>query len=171
MDKDNSVVDDIYNFIYNMSYNMLNCHHLSLDMAQNIYLKYLKKLDENPKIDENYKRFWVIRVVKNKCSNYIRDNKKFSSLDSIDFALTADQSLNPLEVLQQNEEKNCLLKKLRENVAKLPPDQRKVLNLKFDQKLRYEEISKKTGYSVSKLRCMVHRATTTLRKKMTNISK
>jgi RNA polymerase sigma-70 factor (ECF subfamily) len=163
-------VVDVYNFIYNISYNMLECHHVSLDMAQSIYLKYLKKLEENPEMDENYKRFWLIRVVKNKCSNYVRDNKKFSSLDSldsIDFTLAIDQSPNPQEALEQNEEKDCLYKKLRDNIAKLPIDQRKVLNLKYDQQLRCEEISKKTGFTVSKIKCVIHRAKTTLRKKMT----
>lgn len=157
---------DPYNFIYNLAMNVLGCHHLSLDMAQFIYPKYLSKLEDNPEMDEKHKRFWLIRVVKNKCSNYLRDNKKISFLESIDNDWAMDPSPDPRETIEENEEKQSLHKRLRENIAQLPDDQKKVLHLKYEKELSYEEISKKTGFTLSKIKCVIHRATTNLRKKM-----
>lgn len=159
-------VIDVYNFIYNLAYNMLECHHLSLDMAQQIFLYYNKKIEDNPQMDEGYKRFWLIRVTKNKCSNHIRNNKKISFLDPVSFIDSVDHSPNPRQIIEQNEEKQELYNRLKKNISTLPDSQKRILHLKFYEELPYSEITKITGYTLTKVKCIVCRAMKILRVRM-----
>lgn len=159
-------VTDFYKFIYNMAFNLLDCHHMAQDMAQQIFLYYNKQLEKNPEMDESYKRFWVIRVTKNKCFNYLRNNKRISFVDPEDFVAVIDHSPNPQQIIEENEHKEGLYKTLKENIDRLPSSQKHVLHLKYEKELPYNEIMKLTGYSLTKVKCIVHRAMTTLRKKM-----
>lgn len=159
-------ITDVYKFIYNLAFNMLNCHYLSQDVAQQIYLKYNEQLEKHPEMDEGYKRFWVIRVTKNKCSNLIRNNKRLSFVDPEDFLAVIDQSPNPQQLIEENEEKEVLYETLRKNIDKLPSPQKHILHLRFEKELSYNEIMQLTGYSLDKVKGIVHRAIKTLRNRM-----
>lgn len=157
---------DVYDFIYNISYNMLECHHHAQDITQHIYLQYNKKLEENPKMDESYKRFWVIRATKNKCLNHIRNNKRLSLTDPADFMWMTELSHNPSETLEIEEENEILIDKLKTKISRLPNSQIELLDLKYNKELSYNEIIKLTGYSLPKVKSMMNRAITNLKKMM-----
>jgi RNA polymerase sigma factor (sigma-70 family) len=160
-------INDVYSFIYNMAFNMLECHHYALDIAQYIIVQYNKKLESNPEIDENYKKFWVIRATKNKCLNLIRNNKKFSFSDPQDMIHFEDISQNASQILEETEERHYLHAKLKNYIDTLLTNkQKQILNLRYFQELPYKEICKITGYSEVQAKCLVHRAVKVLKNKM-----
>jgi RNA polymerase sigma-70 factor (ECF subfamily) len=77
-------------------------------------------------------------------------------------AMVHSSELSPLARAELRES----LRQLLQLVQGLPPAQREVVQLKFEQGLSYREISEVTGHSVSYVGNLIHQAVRALRERL-----
>jgi RNA polymerase sigma-70 factor (ECF subfamily) len=94
-------------------------------------------------------RGWLYRCVRNLALNHLRDHSRETTLD--DTAHAAEGDL-PSELLGQMEAigmVNLLLSEMTE-------EDRKLIRLKYNENLKYQDISQRTGISVSNIGYRLH---------------
>lgn len=115
------------------------------DLVQDGFLK----LHENWETVEN-PRAWLFRCVRNLAYNELRDRRReISDNGSIHHASeepAADETLGRLEAMGT----------LRRLISCLPAEQRKLLALKYEENLKYEQISLRTGLSAGNVGYKLH---------------
>lgn len=100
-------------------------------------------------------RGWLYRSLRNLSLNHLRDHPKQDALS--DDAPQAE-SILPVETLGRNE----AIGMVRLLLAEMPPADRSLVLLKYHDDLRYEEISQRTGLSVSNVGYRLHHVLKTL---------
>lgn len=97
-------------------------------------------------------RAWLFRCVRNLALSYLRDHRRETPImEGQDFASPQpdpEQSLGKLEAIGS----------LQELVADLSPDDRTLVSLKYQEGLKYAQISQRTGLSVSHVGYKLHHA-------------
>lgn len=94
-------------------------------------------------------RAWMYRSLRNLALNHLRDHSRESVVESPEVAETSE---SPREELDRMER----LGTVRMLMAELPPEDRALLLLKYHENLKYEDISKRTGLSVSNVGYKLH---------------
>lgn len=114
------------------------------DIVQDAFLRLSKVWSQvdNP-------RGWLYRSVRNLALNHLRDVRPESPLDGEIPA--ADQAL-PAELLGRNE----AIGTVRMLLAEISAEDRALIGLKFNENLKYEEISRRTGMSVGNVGFRLH---------------
>ena len=105
-------------------------------------------------------RAWLFRCVRNLSSNRRRDEAR--EILPGELPETRDESPLPDETLSRLEACGFL----RMLVAELPRDDRELLRLKFDERLGYAEIGRRTGLSVGNVGFRLHHLLKTLASRM-----
>lgn len=127
------------------------------DVVQDTFIRLYKQ--EPAKLQKNLKS-WLYTVCKNRALDIIRKDKRLSFTDD---QQTSESNLHykttPAQETIQSESKEELLN----HINQLSGNQRKVILLKFQQGLSYQEISDKTGLSVSNIGFLLHNAIKALR--------
>lgn len=95
-------------------------------------------------------RAWLYRSVRNLALNHLRDHRRETNLD----AAEEPNAENPVadEVLSRME----TVGSLRLLLAEMSADDRKLLRMKYDGHLSYQDISERTGLSVSNVGYKLH---------------
>ena len=125
-------------------------HDETQDVLQNTFIKAWNGLDGFRANAQLYS--WLYRIAHNECLNHLRKMKRGLFVNS-DVAMerwttTLDSSEHfSGDVIQQ---------KLQRAVMRLPDKQRTVFNMKYFDRLKYEEMSKVTGTSVGALKSSYH---------------
>lgn len=114
------------------------------DLVQEAFLRLSKVWDqvENP-------RGWLYRSVRNLALNQLRDARPEAPLEGE--APAADQPL-PADLLGRSE----AIGTVRMLLAEIPAEDRALIGLKFNENLKYEEISRRTGMSVGNVGFRLH---------------
>jgi len=94
-------------------------------------------------------RAWLYRGVRNLAINHLRDRKPESELK--DDTAVADDSPPP-EVMGKNE----AIGMMRLLLAEIPEEDKALLQLKYHDDLKYQQISQRTGLSVSNVGYRLH---------------
>lgn len=94
-------------------------------------------------------RGWLYRSLRNLALNHLRDRKPESEIEENTVA-AADTP--PAEVLGQAEAVGMV----RLLLSDMPDEDRQLLQLKYNENLKYQEISKRTGMSVSNVGYRLH---------------
>ena len=96
---------------------------------------------------------WLVRCVRNKAFNYLRQNKHevFGS-DHRDAPYVCTEEQSPEEVLLRMEANGAL----RQALAELDEDDRQLVKLKYFEDLKYREISDRTGLSIGNVGFRLH---------------
>jgi RNA polymerase sigma factor (sigma-70 family) len=94
-------------------------------------------------------RAWLYRSVRNLALNHLRDRKPESELKE-DTATAEDNP--PAEVLGRNEAVGMM----RLLLAEMSEEDRNLIRLKYNDDLKYQEISQRTGLSVSNIGYRLH---------------
>lgn len=117
------------------------------DLVQEAFLKLHAHWD-----DVTHPRAWLFRSVRNLALNHIRDHKRESAIDATEEFSSdhpePDQALGRLEALGS----------LRLVIAELDSDTRDLISLKYHENLKYEQISQRTGLSISNVGYKLHHA-------------
>lgn len=100
---------------------------------------------------------WLFTVCRRKALNIIRADKRLSPLE--DAPPVVSSEAGPVSMMVRGEDRGRLLAL----VARLPERQREVLRLRYHEGLSYQEISDKTGCSVSHVGVLLHNALQALR--------
>jgi RNA polymerase sigma factor (sigma-70 family) len=103
-------------------------------------------------LEVTHPRAWLFRCTRNLALSYLRDHKRETPImDGQDFPSQLpgpEQTLGKLEAIGS----------LQELVADLPPDDRTLISLKYQEGLKYDQISERTGLSVSNVGYKLHHA-------------
>ena len=114
------------------------------ELVQEIFLRLHQNWDEveNP-------RSWLYRGLRNLALNHLRDRKPATELkeDTI-----ATEESPPAEVLGRHE----AIGMMRLLLAEIPDDDRNLIRLKYNDDLKYQEISRRTGLSVGNVGYRLH---------------
>ncbi len=107
---------------------------------------------------------WLYTVCRNRAFDVLRKEKRMIVVEDDVFSNEVSQESTPMESIQQKE-KVAVLMGL---VDRLKPNQREVIQLKFQQGLSYKQISEKTGLSSGNVGFLLHNALKQLRQMMPN---
>ncbi len=121
------------------------------EIAQEVFINFWNKRDTiSP--DQNIKSYLYISV-KNRCLNFIRDNKKFRSY-FLDVELEMEMAVSVPDKLEQSE----VASQIENAMGKLPEKCRQVFELSRFEELKYREIAEKLNISVKTVEAQMSKA-------------
>lgn len=104
---------------------------------------------------------WLFTVVRNQAMDRHRRESRWPRASETDAAGLAEDSPTPSAALESRDDASHLVGLL----AALPPNQREVVRLKFQNQLSYREISQLTRLTETNVGFLLHTAIKTLRKR------
>ena len=147
------VISMIKNFIYD--------HHISEDIAQDVFFTAYKKLSSFDQARSNFST-WLFTIARNKAINFLR-KKKLSLVRSLPERGVSDNTSNGLE-------HDEFFDKLERVLQSLPIKQKTAFVLAEFQKLTYEEIAQIEGAKLGTIKSRIHRAKKKLRSALKNFA-
>lgn len=105
---------------------------------------------------------WLFTVCRNRVRDIQRKDRRMTALDETELATRPDAAPSPADAAVHRESATTALAFLSE----LPPPQREVVRLKFQNQLSYQEIANITALSVTNVGFLLHTALKTLRHRM-----
>ena len=104
---------------------------------------------------------WLFTVCRRRSLDLLRKGKRMQPLSDHSTVEQADEGRSPADAAEVRDGARQLTRFL----ARLKPDQRDVLLLKFQHALSYQEIAQVTGHSVSNVGFLIHTALNELRRR------
>ena len=126
------------------------------DVAQDAFLKLCAqdRADVEHRLAE-----WLFTVCRNRALDILRKEGRMTRLSDEQLQGRRSAEPGPPEALERSESATEVLRALED----LPPNQREVLRLKFQNGFSYREISRISGHSVSNVGYLIHTGLKTLR--------
>ena len=140
--------------VFNLAFRMTGSLPDAEDLTQEIFIRAYQKLYQ---FDQQKKYFtWVYTIAANLIRNHLKKKSKEIQNHRKDraFSESSSQKADSGEEDLLSEEN---MKRLDENMRKLPVDLREAIILKFHQDLTFEEVAAITGDSVSAVKMHVYR--------------
>ena len=136
------------------------CHDDADDVVQNTFIKVWKSLHNFRGDSQLYT--WLYRIATNEALSFLKKKKKhlFQSIDAVSYQLESQIDGSYFTGTE-------IEKKLQKAILTLPTKQRLVFNMKYFDKLKYEEISVILGTSVGALKASFHHAKQKIEIKLT----
>ena len=127
-------------------------HEDANDIIQNTFIKVWNNLDSFKGDSKIYT--WIYRIATNESLQFLKKKKKhyFESIDNV------SSRLSNLLIAERYFDGNEIEKKIQEALLKLPTKQRIAFNMKYFEKMKYDEISEILGTSVGALKANYHHA-------------
>ena len=127
------------------AYGLVGQRETAEDLVQEAFLRLHEHWEDvtNP-------RAWLFRSIKNLALNHIRDHKRETSIE------TGREWESPLPDPEQALGKLEAIGTLQLLVAELHEDDRQLISLKYHEGLKYDQISLRTGLSVSNVGYKLH---------------
>lgn len=125
---------------------------------------FLRLCQTPPETVSDHLAEWLFTVCRNRAIDLLRRRKPTEPLEPTEH--TSDRP-GPADVAEQRETATQIL----DIIETLPDKQREVLRLKFQNGMKYQEISRITGFSVSYVGVLIHKAMTTLRAQLAEDAK
>lgn len=155
---DEAAFDRLYgkhqDYVYNICLGILGNPDDARDCAQESFLRVYRKVGDF-RADAAFST-WLYRVTVNVCVGHLRKKPKTvpASLEDENVREIATDELPMWTGLEREIDERVV----REVVAELPEDYRKVLVLRYFQDLSYEEMVGVLGYNLGQLKVKLHRA-------------
>ena len=143
---------------YRAAYYMLESQQDAEDAVQELYLKLWASRSSLG--DVKNPQAYGLSLLKNICIDRIR-RREIRKHEFLDVG-TPDHSPPP----ERNLDSKDLLKKVQEEIGRLPEKQAEVMKMMFLEDLDYKEISRRTGLSQVHVRVLISTARKTLRQKL-----
>lgn len=143
---------------YRAAYYMLESQQDAEDAVQELYLRIWKS--HANLTDLKSPAAYGMSLLKNICIDRIR-RREIRKHEFLDVG-TPDHSPPP----ERNLDSKDLLKKVQEEIGRLPEKQAEVMKMMFLEDLDYKEISRRTGLSQVHVRVLISTARKTLRQKL-----
>ena len=132
------------------AYQTLNDREEAMDMVQEAFTRFFK---EEKKVREP--KAWLYRTTRNLCISHLRKHGRLSMIgeeEQMDFFDDSGvREDDPAKKMEKRGPGSC-----PHAISMLPDDLRELIKMKFDQKMSYKEISKKSGLSVSNVGYKLH---------------
>lgn len=120
---------------------------------------FLKLCSSDRAAIEGHLAEWLFTVCRNRALDVLRKERRMNQLHEEHIARCLSPAPAPLEAAERRE----LGERAMELLEALPPNQREVLRLKFQNGFSYQEISRISGHSVSNVGYLIHSGIKTLR--------
>jgi RNA polymerase sigma-70 factor, ECF subfamily len=135
----------------------------AMDIAQDTFLKLMSNIGQFR--SEAKFETWLYRLVTNSCLDYQRRKRKvIPILNGLLDAVHAVQDTVLHELLRQERREA-----VQDVVAKLPPDQRIVVILRYTEELSYEHIAEVVGCSVGTVSSRLNRAHKVMERRLAHL--
>lgn len=138
--------------LYIHAHRMMGSHADADDVLQNAFLKAWRAMDQFKGNSRLYT--WLYRITTNEAITLLkqRDRRRYQSLDQ--------EEMGPVMSLAGNAhfDGERAWQLLQNAVAKLPPKQQAVFNLRYFEEMTYQELSEVVGTSVGGLKASYHHA-------------
>jgi RNA polymerase sigma-70 factor (ECF subfamily) len=105
---------------------------------------------------------WLFTVCRNRSLDVLRKERRMNPLSDEHAATCASAENDPATALETRDASAQVLNMLET----LPPNQREVIRLKFQNGFSYREISRISGHSVSNVGFLIHTGMKTLRQRL-----
>lgn len=139
------------------------------DLSQDIFMKILDSL---PRFNQSSSlSTWIYRIAVNYSLNAVKKNKQRQIFIRIEKIFGIEEKEGNGKSTESDVETdshyiNDQVKWLKDALASLPENQRKVFILSKMEELSYKEIAEITGHSLSSVESLMHRARLNLQKKL-----
>ncbi len=147
--------------VISMIKSLINDHHISEDIAQDVFFTAYKKLSSFDHARSNFST-WLFTIARNKTINALRRKKLFST------------TRLPEKIDTNNPSDNLVHKEFFDNLDRLlqslPTGQKTAFVLAEFQKLTYEEIAQIEGTKIGTIRSRIHRAKKKLKSALKNFT-
>jgi RNA polymerase sigma-70 factor, ECF subfamily len=149
------IVREHQGMVFSIAYHFLNDRALSEEVAQEVFLQLHKHLAslESPE----HVVYWLRRATSNRCIDHARHRRLAPQvcLDSVPEPAAADVPGDPM-----------LARRLRRLVASLPPKQRMIVVLRYQEDLEPGEISELLNMPLGSVKSQLQRSLAMLREKV-----
>lgn len=129
------------------------------DVVQDTFLKLCSQ--QSSEI-ENRVAEWLFTVCRNRALDILRKERRMNPLSDEQVATCVSSEHDPSAALETQDAALQVLGMLES----LPPNQREVIRLKFQNGFSYREISRISGHSVSNVGFLIHTGMKTLRQRL-----
>jgi len=143
--------------IFRYAYRMLGDRDLAEDCVSETFSRFLRAA-RNGRKPIDAVRPYLYRVAHNWITDHFR-SQPHQNL-SLEHELHADPEANPSSMFSRDVERE----RVRTALLQLPAEQRQVIELRFLEEWRHQEIAEVLGKSVEATRALQYRALTTLRR-------
>jgi RNA polymerase sigma-70 factor, ECF subfamily len=143
--------------LYRYAFRLLGEKCLAEDCVAESFSRYLRVVRSGRGPSENV-RAYLYRIVHNWATDYYRRNPLPSP--ELDLELHADADSNPTQVFTREAERE----RIRAALMQLPPDQRRVIELRFLEEWSHEAVAEALDKTVEATRALQHRALAALRR-------
>lgn len=135
----------------------------NLDTARDVVQDTLLRLCQaDPDRVQGHLAEWLFTVCRNRALDVLRKESRMKPLSEVDLATRPSDAPSPAAEVERRETISEVLRLL----AGLPPNQREVVRLKFQNDLSYQEISRVTHLTVTNVGFLIHTAIRTLRQQL-----
>jgi len=149
--------------VYSIALRYSGDRSAAMDIAQDTFLKLLGSI-QNFRADASFES-WLFRIVVNACLDHKRSGRRLMPfLDSLLDAVKAPAESALHRLLRAERELS-----VQAVVAKLPPEQRVVVVLRYTEGLSYEEIAEIAGCSVGTVASRLNRAHKALERRLSHL--
>ncbi len=126
------------------------------DVVQETFLKLCSADDASI---EGHLAEWLFTVCRNRALDVLRKEHRMSQLREEQVHRCLSPAPGPLDLAERQD----LTGRILDLLESLPPNQREVIRLKFQNGFSYQEISRISGHSVSNVGYLIHAGIKTLR--------
>jgi RNA polymerase sigma-70 factor (ECF subfamily) len=149
--------------VYSIALRYSGDETVAMDIAQDTFLKLLSHLGQF-RSDSRFDT-WLYRLVVNSCLDYQRRKRK--TIPVLDGILDAVHAVHDtvLHQLLRQERRDAV----QDVVAKLPPDHRIVVILRYMEELSYEQIAEVLGCSIGTISSRLNRAHKLLERRLSHL--
>ena len=135
----------------------------NLDTARDVVQDtFLRLCQADPDRVQGHLAEWLFTVCRNRALDVLRKENRMQPLTEVDLAVRPGDAPSPAAEAERRETTSEVLRLL----ADLPPNQREVVRLKFQNGLSYQEISRVTHLTVTNVGVLIHTAIKTLREEL-----
>lgn len=128
------------------------------DVIQDAFLR----LWQNPPSDRDHLRAWLYSVCRTRSIDLLRRRGRMIHDDGTIAETSTDERPSPAGILDSADKADALFSL----VAELPPRQREIVRLKFQDDLSYAEIAEITGLTATNVGFILHTAIKSLRERL-----
>jgi RNA polymerase sigma-70 factor (ECF subfamily) len=149
------IVREHQGMVFSIAYHFLHDRALAEEVAQETFWQLHKHLGSLESLEHVV--YWLRRATSNRCIDYARRSKLAPQvcLEAVPEPSTSDAPGDPL-----------LARRLRQLVASLPPKQRMVIVLRYQEDLEPEEIADLLNLPVGTVKSQLQRSLAILREKV-----
>lgn len=150
-----SIYDRYSKIVYSVALRVLRDPASAEDVLQEVFLQVWRSPERFVAIRGSLGG-WLTVVTRNRSIDALRRKKPYDTIDDLSLASQYD--------LAAEAERNTMAEKARVVIYKLPPEQRKTLEMAFFDGLTHSEIAEMTGDPLGTVKTRIRSALTTLRK-------